>query len=919
MDHDSQSLAPLFIFWKGVLRAGAWLWQAIWWIWSSVLVGGLLVTVITSFIMTGTSGLSNSRTWVVVRLLLAHPHLTIIALLGAGGLTLFTFLAHRGQQQRDQQRQLAHDEALEKLERVHSALGRLESVFNPSVSPSSSTPSGIWSLPYPRNPFFTGREPLLKTIYEHFTITHETKQALSGLGGAGKTQIAIEYAYRHREAYRFILWIRAASRNTIVTDFVSVAESLHLPEWYTHDQRRIIGAVKQWFAHHMGWLLIFDNVDNVDMINDFLPTGDTGHILLTTRIQAVGRIAYTLTVENMEREEGTLLLLRRARLIELDDPLMQISLHTQAQAIVQKMDGLPLALEQAGAYIEETGCSLTHYLALYQERRTDILKWRGAVTAQYSYTVDTTWSLSFQRVQEASAAAAELLRLCAFLHPDAIPVSMIIQGATKLSRILQPVAQDTFALDTAIGELRRYSLVKRDVEKDVLSIHRLVQVVIRDGMSQKMQKVWAERVIRLVNHTFPDPQQLTDWPQCQAHIPHVYYCLDLIEQQKLFLPESTQMLFRVGSFLREQAHYNSAERLIRRGLDIYEQLFGPNHPDVADGLNNLGWLYFTQQEEKAKQVESLYRRAIAIYELTPESHRSEVARCYNDLAVLYGYRGNYEQAEQILQKALTIREQFFGPDHPDVAESLYSWSRITFYQGNYTRAEQLLQRAITICKGVPGNQQAHHISGCLGFLSLVYQEQGQYQQAELCLRQSLSLYKEIFGDNHHYWTPLAMMRLGVLYREKGEYERAELLLRRAVDLHERSFVSTTQEKGSAIKELAILYYRQGKLEQADLILQRALAVLQPQLDIKLHVQETWPVLFSEVAECLNILALLYQDQGKYEIAEQYYYRALVLIEKGWSSNDILKVKREREVAKIQAHAAANLALPGEMSSENDRS
>ncbi|GHO88057.1 tetratricopeptide repeat protein [Dictyobacter formicarum] len=877
-----------------------------------MLVGGLLVTVITSFAMTGTSGLSDPRTWVVVRLLLTHPHLAIITLLGAGGLTLFAYLAHRDQKQRDQRRQLAHDEALEKLGKVHFSIDRLESIFNPSMQPAASTPPSIWSLPYSRNPFFSGQEPLLKTIYEHFMIAHVTKQALSGLGGVGKTQIAIEYAYRHREAYRFVWWIRAASRDTIITDFVSVAESLRLPEWYIHDQRQIIGAVKQWFTHHTEWLLIFDNVDNVNMISDFLPTGDSGHVLLTTRLQSVGRIAYTLAVENMEIEEGTLLLLRRARLIELNSIFIQTSLREQAQAIVQKMDGLPLALEQAGAYIEETGCSLIHYLALYQERQIDILKWQSAATTQYLYTVDTAWSLSFQRVQESSAAAADLLRLCAFLYPDTIPVSMIKQGASELGRILQSVAQDEFALDKAIGELRRYSLLKRDVEKEVLNIHRLVQIVIRNGMNQKMQKVWAERAIRLVNHAFPDPQQLTDWPKCQTYMPHVYYCLDIIEQQKLLFPEVAKLLFRAGSFLREQAHYNSAERLIRQALDICKQLLGPNHPDVACGLNTLGWLYFTQQEGKAKQAESLYRRAIAIYELTPGSNRPEVARCYNDLAVLYGYRGNYEQAEQILQKALTIREQFFGPDHPDVAESLYGWSRISFYLGNYAQAEQLLQRAIAICKGVPGNQQAHHISGCLGFLSLVYQEQGQYQQAELCLQQSLVLYKEIFGDDHHYWTLLAMTRLGVLYREKGEYERAETLLLRVVDLYERSVVSNTQEKGSAIKELAILYYQQGKSEQAEPILQRALAVFQPQLDIELHAQETWPILFSEVVECLNTLALLYQYQGKHEIAEQYYCRALELIEKGWSSNDILKVKREREVAKIQAHTDANQAKSREI-------
>src|SRR6202022_3489574 len=155
----------------------------------------------------------------------------------------------------------------------------------------------------------------------------------------------------------------------------------------------------------------------------------------------------------------------------------------QAQAIVEALDGLPLALDQAGAYIEETGCSLSDYLKFYKSRRKRLLRMRGQNATGHPEPVAMTWSLAFEKVKQANPAAAELLRLCAFLHPDEIPESMIIEGASELGPELHVVAQDEMELNLAIGELRKYSLVKRDPELKILNIHRLVQAVIKDGIS----------------------------------------------------------------------------------------------------------------------------------------------------------------------------------------------------------------------------------------------------------------------------------------------------------------------------------------------------------------------------------------------------------------------------------------------------
>ena len=241
----------------------------------------------------------------------------------------------------------------------------------------------FWNVPFRRNPCFTGRTDLLKRLHaqfdqaQHAALTHA--QALVGLGGIGKTQIAIEYAYRHRYEYRAVLWVQAASQEMLTADLVALAHLLCLPERTDQDQARVVAAVRRWLAEEPGWLLILDNADEPALIKNTLPSTEAGQVLLTTRDQAIGTLAEPLLVEKLDQVEGALLLLRRARLLAPDAPLDNASrvLYAQARAIVQAVDGLPLALDQAGAYLEETGCNLADYLTLYQRHRRHLLASRG--------------------------------------------------------------------------------------------------------------------------------------------------------------------------------------------------------------------------------------------------------------------------------------------------------------------------------------------------------------------------------------------------------------------------------------------------------------------------------------------------------------------------------------------------------------
>ncbi|HEY6409200.1 MAG TPA: NB-ARC domain-containing protein, partial [Ktedonobacteraceae bacterium] len=290
--------------------------------------------------------------------------------------------------------------------------------------------------------------------------------AIVGLGGIGKTQLAVEYAYRYRDTYKAILWVKADSRDTIIADLIDLAGLLDLPEKQAQDQNITVAAVNRWLETHIGWLLILDNANDLTIVRDFIPWTSKGHILLTTRAHALGGIAQRIELENMGLEEGALFLLRRSQTIASNAPLNVASPadYERAKQIVTVMDYLPLALDQAGAYIEEVGCTLSEYLELYQQRRTTLLQRRGMSRNDHPESVITTWSLSFQKVEQANPAAAELLRYCAFLSPDDIPVALITEGVSYLSPLLQSLASDPLKLDEAMGELLAYSLIRRNAE-----------------------------------------------------------------------------------------------------------------------------------------------------------------------------------------------------------------------------------------------------------------------------------------------------------------------------------------------------------------------------------------------------------------------------------------------------------------------
>lgn len=669
---------------------------------------------------------------------------------------------------------------------------RIQDVFGKSLADLGLIPpplhsSQIGSIPNTHSPYFIGREDLLALLHKRLTITRTAAltqaQALYGLGGIGKTQTAAEYAFRYGNDYTHVFWVRAATRETLIADFVALAQQLDLSEKDVRNQFRIVTAVKRWLADNNDWLLILDNADDLPLAQSFLPSNHSGYILFTTRAQAAGTLAENIEVQPLNVQDARLLLLRQSKLLKSDASLDDVpsDLREAAERIVKEMGGLPLALVQVAAYIEETGCSLTDYLDLYATHRKELLAYQSSLLLDYPETVDTTWLLSFHQIEQQSPAAADVLNLCAFLAPDGIPEDLFTHGAAELGTLPGAVVVDAHKLNGVLKVLGAYSLVRRNNKTHMLTIHRLVQTVLKEHMSQETQRAWAERTVRLVNAAFPEEDYGTGTNHqyyLQYYLPHIEECATLIEHHHLSFPEAAQLLYKAGAFLYACGLYSQSEALHQQALSIREQVVGTDHPATADS--------------------------------------------FNYLAMLSRLRGNNEQAERFHRQALLIREKVLGPEHPATLQSLNNLGVLYRNQGKYEQAKSLLQKAFNICIQSLGSGHPNTLTTILS-LAKLYLEQKKYEQAEQFLKQSLAGFERTREFGH----PLIAQSFHLLARlscEQGQHEQAEVLWQRAIALIENTLGSENPAIAESLNGLAELYVAQGRYREAESLYQRVLTI-----------------------------------------------------------------------------------------------
>ena len=565
---------------------------------------------------------------------------------------------------------------------IRTAINKLNTI--PS---SRGYKTKIWNIPHQLNPNFTGRKDLLLNLNnalasgEYAALT----QVIHGLGGVGKTQIAVQYAYTHANDYSAIWWVRAEDAQTRAEDYAALAVQLNLPEKNAREQSATIEAVRRWLEQNDNWLLIFDNAEDEKDIFIYLPrrsANKAGHVIITSRNPSWRSIARPLSVEVMERNES----------IELLQSRTGIKDETSAFALAEALGDLPLALEQAGAYIDASGSSFEDYLELFKTHKQNMFK-NTASPLDYKDTVATTWDISFEKVRNGSPAAAQLLNLCAYLATDDIPLDLIRGGAQYLPDPLANTVADTLSFNQAKTMLRRYSLA--EVADDALSIHRLVQAVTQDKLDEENQNIWCDAALRLVANSFPnDSGDVRTWPECSRLLPHALIVNRHIASLNI-TPEDTGMLLnQVGIFLKEKAEFTEAKEMFERALRIDEKVFGPNHPTVATRVNNLGGILESLGDLKGAKEH--YERVLRIDEVAYGPEHPKVATGINNMGGVLELLGNLNDAKEHYERALRIDEAAYGSEHPKVAPFVNNLGGILESLGDLKGAKEHYERALQI-------------------------------------------------------------------------------------------------------------------------------------------------------------------------------------------------------------------------------
>ncbi|GCE15548.1 tetratricopeptide repeat protein [Tengunoibacter tsumagoiensis] len=724
-----------------------------------------------------------------------------------------------------------------------------------------------WSVPYQRNAFFTGRETFLDTLHHKLRTDHAMalpqSYALHGLGGIGKTQIALEYAYRYALEYSAVFWIEAETIESTLASMSHIAMHLQLPERGDVDQQRMVAAVQRWLTTNSAWLLIWDNVEDLDLLQRFLPPAYQGAFLITTRNPVLGTLAQSMELPPMMLEEAMAFVLRRARLLQENssrEPHSQVSLwEEEAKALVQVMGGLPLALDQASAYIEESGCSIADYLHHYIDQRTQLLDRRGTFGKDHPHTVTATFSLAYTQVKQHNPLAADLLCLCAWLYAERIPEELFVSDPDHARPAL---VANRYQLDQMIVTLRTFSLVQRQSDTQTFSLHRLVQVVLQEEMNEPERATWQQRVIHLLNMAFPAVASHTGtelWEPCERLLPHVIISAaavpDSCQDQEL-----AELLLKAADYLHERSRYKQALSLYQQALQIRERASGLEHPAVASLKSQLAHLY--RVLGNYAQAEPLFQSAVHVLEQRFGPKHLEVAYPLEGLAMVYYEQGKYELAEPLQQRALQIREQERGSEHPEVALALNRLGNIYYEQGKYELTERVYQRALQIREQTVGPEH-FRIASSLNNLGNLYREQGKYERAEVFCLRAVRVAEQTLGAGH---PDLAVMlgSLADLYREWGRYPQAEELYQRALSITEQALDPEHPALAYHLHGLALLCREQGDYEHAEALFQRTLQIREQRLG------QDHP----ETAQTLYDQALFHQLQGQLGKASSLAERAL---------------------------------------------
>ncbi len=720
---------------------------------------------------------------------------------------------------------------------------------------------------------FKGRGLAMAQLRDALAQDHEgiatgvVAKAVHGLGGVGKTRLAIEYAWRHAADYSVLLFVPAETPEKLDAGLAALAdrEVLDLPQRKAREDEVKIPAVLAWLERHPAWLMILDNVDDkaaLKAVAKLLPRLRGGHVLITGRISNFPAGIGKLDLDELDIDDSAAFLMARTnagrRRADDDD--------ARARDLANELGGLPLGLEQAAAFVDIQRIGFGDYLALWRERRAEVLVWFDKDIMGYNRDVGlaATWKVSVDRLTRDGRCLLERL---AFFDEAPIPETFV--------NVAIPEGTAEFKPRAALADLFAYSLVscvpvERAETGASFMVHRLVQDFTRRELDETRRKTALRGALEWVNVGFADdPQDVRNWPVLDPMAPHVLAVLRECDKASIAEP-TTRLMAKLGILLYRKSRWREAEPLYRRALAMDEASYGADHPQVATDLNNLALLLNTTN--RLAEAEPMFRRALAINEARYGANHHYVAPHLNSLAGLLRDTDRRLEAEPLFRRALAIDEARYGPNHPNVANRLNNLALLLSETNQLPEAEPLVRRALAIDEATYGSNHptvGTHVSNLAGLLSAT----GRFPEAELLYRRALAI-KEASYEADHPEVAIALNNLALLLGTTNGRAEAELLYRRALAIDEANYGLDHPKVATRLSNLALLLCDTKRQEVAEPLFQRALEIDEASYGPD-HLC---------VANRLNNLAGLLNDTNRREQAEPLLRRALAIEEASCGPN-----------------------------------
>jgi tetratricopeptide (TPR) repeat protein len=709
---------------------------------------------------------------------------------------------------------------------------------------------------------FKGRDEFLEQLRSKVenkvgsALVIATKQTIHGLGGIGKTRLAIEYANRYSEHYNALLFVVADSPENLRANIANLCGALRINE---PDPTRQYAAAIKWLQQHPGWFLIVDNVDTKEAAKaveeSILGKLKEGHILVTSRLSGWrNRDLDPLELDVISEDASVELLLEGT---DVQRKPTQ-SDNQRALELAKRLGCLPLALQQAVGFISTRHCSFEEYLNRWDSAEKKVVEWHDELELKYPRSIATTWELSFDEMKPEGTKA---LGLICWLAPDPIPKGLL----HKVSQV-----PNSFDMEDGIAELEKYSFLRWvDNEKELVQVHALVSEIARYRMRELERKNTLVNSLGIMKVFVEDhdPSDPHTWPSifkpCRAHLGKLIEQADKMEDEN----PAAYLMTILGRYLHSIDALEEAEPLLMRALEIDESSNGPDHPIVAIELNNLALLHV--ETNRYSKAEPLYRRAIAIFEASYGLDHPSVALGLNNLAGLLVETNRHAEAEPLFRRAIAIEEAFYGPDHPNVAKGLSNLARLLQETNRQSEAEPLFRRALANEEASYGLEHANVARG-LNNLALLLQEVNCLNEAELLFRRALRIYEASYGPEHRN-VAIGLDNLARLLCETNHHAEAEPLFRRAIRIYEASLGSEHPAFANGLSNLASLLFVTNRHSQAEQLYTRALAIF----------EASYGPDHPKVAVGLSDLANLLQETSRSSEAELLYRRALEIGESSY--------------------------------------